>query len=255
MSSIKAPVVITIVLLLCITLPGLSFKEGELKKNIPVSNTGFAVVELFTSEGCSSCPPADQALENISKVFKGNVYLLGFHVDYWNQLGWKDTFSSAVYSNRQRWYTQAFEKDGVYTPQAIVNGIEQFVGSDMDKLNRTITKQLAASSNAAPVIAVATADKVIAVTYEVKENPALMLNIALLQLHAVTNVKNGENEGRTLSHINVVRDFKTVNAVAGKGKVNLSLPEAATVSDYIIIAYLQERNTFKITGAVELSLK
>jgi hypothetical protein len=194
-------------------------------------------------------------LENISTVFKGNVYLLGFHVDYWNRLGWKDTFSSAVYSNRQRWYTQAFEKDGVYTPQIIVNGIEQFVGSDVDKLNRTIRKQLTGSSNAAPVIAVTTADKVVAVTYEVKENPAFMLNIALLQLHAVTNVKNGENEGRTLSHINVVRDFKTVNAVAGKGKVNLSLPEAATVGNYTIIAYLQDRNTFKITGAVELPLK
>src|SRR5580765_6254972 len=80
------------------------------------TGNGFAVVELFTSEGCSSCPPADEAVAKILKEYKGNVYVLGYHVDYWNNYGWKDVFSSADYSSRQKNYAKTFQLHSIYTP-------------------------------------------------------------------------------------------------------------------------------------------
>src|SRR5450631_4033183 len=80
---------------------------------------GFAVVELFTSEGCSSCPPADEAVAELAKDYTSNVYVLGFHVDYWNYLGWKDEFCAADYSNRQQEYAAVLNLSSIYTPQVI----------------------------------------------------------------------------------------------------------------------------------------
>src|ERR1700733_12538487 len=81
---------------------------------------GFAVVELFTSEGCSSCPPADEVLAKIATEYKDYVYVLGFHVDYWDRLGWKDVYSSADYTRRQQEYARAFKLSSIYTPEAVV---------------------------------------------------------------------------------------------------------------------------------------
>ncbi|MEO7532910.1 MAG: DUF1223 domain-containing protein, partial [Ferruginibacter sp.] len=108
----------------------------------PPAPQGFAVVELFTSEGCSSCPPADAAMSVIANKYKEQVFVLGFHVDYWNRLGWKDEFSSSDYSKRQRNYATAFSLEGVYTPQVVVNGKSQFVGSDKSKIEKVIQSQL-----------------------------------------------------------------------------------------------------------------
>src|SRR5215203_5351918 len=94
------------------------------------------LVELFTSEGCSSCPPADKNLaflENQQPVPQAEIITLAFHVDYWDRLGWKDRFSSPLFSRRQEIYSQALKLDSSYTPQMIVNGESQFVGSDSGK--------------------------------------------------------------------------------------------------------------------------
>ena len=88
------------------------------------------VVELFTSEGCSSCPPADKLLTSAQSNFGNEIIVLSYHVDYWDRLGWKDPFSKAIFSERQRMYSQKLNLSSVYTPQAIVNGQVQFVGSD-----------------------------------------------------------------------------------------------------------------------------
>src|SRR5271167_1475342 len=105
-----------------------------------------AVVELFTSEGCSSCPPADAALAEMAANARKSgapVFALAFHVDYWNYLGWTDRFSDAAYTRRQSDYARAFNTDQVYTPQMIVNGVDQFVGSDRDAAKRAIDAALA----------------------------------------------------------------------------------------------------------------
>src|SRR5947209_8838656 len=91
----------------------------------PARPVGVAVVELFTSQGCSSCPPADKLLTDLSRDGRA-IFTLAFHVDYWNRLGWADTFSDAAYSRRQEQYAKAFGLDDLYTPQMVVNGNKQF---------------------------------------------------------------------------------------------------------------------------------
>src|SRR5476649_2001101 len=101
------------------------------KKTVSPENKGFAVIELFTSEGCSSCPPADALVAKVQKESADKpVYILAFHVDYWNRLGWKDAFSSAEYSYRQSQYARWLKLSSVYTPQIVVNGHTEFVGSE-----------------------------------------------------------------------------------------------------------------------------
>jgi len=255
-NTIKISTAIAVVLLLSVTVVGLSFNKGTHENITAGSTTGFAVVELFTSEGCSSCPAADNALETIAENYKDNVFVLSFHVDYWNRLGWKDAFSSAAWSERQRAYAAVFEKEGVYTPQAIVNGTEQFVGSDIDKLNSTIRNDLKNGINEAPALKLnSTSNNRVELTYFIKENPNAVLNIALVQLHAVTNVKSGENGGRTLKHVNIVREFKTVAANDATSSISFTIPAGLTAADCKLIAFVQDSRTFKTSGAAQLMLE
>ena len=117
----------------------------------PTKKQSFAVVELFTSEGCSSCPSADRLLSEIkddaAKTGK-RIYPLSFHVNYWNYLGWKDEFSTEAYTNRQKTYGNVFGTGRVYTPQMVVNGREEFVGSNKAKANYSIEDALLASPRA-----------------------------------------------------------------------------------------------------------
>src|SRR5580704_2729726 len=107
------------------------------------SGKGFAVVELFTSEGCSSCPPADALIAAVQQEDKDlPVYILAFHVDYWDRLGWKDAFSEGACSDRQRQYAAWLNLNSVYTPQVVVNGRKEFVGSEAGTLRAAIQSGL-----------------------------------------------------------------------------------------------------------------
>lgn len=111
----------------CFMFPQIKFPD---KSNLENKGEGFAVVELFTSEGCSSCPPADELLADIQKETKGkNVFLLAFHVDYWDRLGWKDRFSKEQNTDRQRQYKQWLGLNVMYTPQFVINGSSEFAGN------------------------------------------------------------------------------------------------------------------------------
>lgn len=209
--------------------------------NQTINDSGFAVVELFTSEGCSSCPSADKAVEELAKQYPGNVYVLSFHVDYWNRLGWKDEFSKAEYTQRQSNYASQFNLQSIYTPQVVINGKHEFVGSDKAKLQSFTTNELKKpSSNKIDLTAEAKANGVINVEYNFSTNTKAQLHIALVQNEATTDVKRGENGGRKLHHINIVREMKTVSS--SKGNVELKIPDDLTAADVKIIAYLQERN-------------
>ena len=106
-------------------------------------NDSFVLVELFTSQGCSSCPKADKVLEEINTIYKNkNVITLGFHIDYWDRLGWKDTFSKHLFTQRQYSYGQQFKNSSVYTPQMVINGKSAFVGSDKAKALRLIEQKI-----------------------------------------------------------------------------------------------------------------
>jgi hypothetical protein len=105
-------------------------------------NTSPSVVELFTSEGCSSCPSADKLVAVAQKEFNENTIVLSYHVNYWDRLGWKDPFSKAAYTDRQRQYAEHLHLESVYTPQAIVNGKTAFVGSNKTALWTTLLFKL-----------------------------------------------------------------------------------------------------------------
>jgi hypothetical protein len=230
----------------------LSFYPIHIKKNNS-SKEGFAVVELFTSEGCSSCPPADAAVGRISQ--DKNVYLLSFHVDYWNALGWKDIYSSAAYSGRQQEYGNIFHLNSVYTPQIIVNGKTEFVGSDEGRLKETIKESLKQIPTAEIRLIVKQVDKnKIPVACSSTETGDFTLHIALVQHMATDFVQRGENKGKTLTHYGIVRDFQVVSNHQTGEISYLNLPADVKGTDCDIIAFLQNSKSGQIIAATRSSI-
>lgn len=214
---------------------------------------GFAVVELFTSEGCSSCPAADETVARLLNKNLENVYILAYHVDYWNRLGWKDPFSSAAYSQRQSQYASKLNLSSVYTPQVIVNGSSEFVGSDEDKLNQTIETDLNKQSGENINITAQKNDNKVTINYEINGSDEVLLNFALVQTEATISVKRGENGGRTLHHVNIVRALKTIDA-KGKGNIVLDVPNEISGMPLQIIAFTQSKKSYQILGANKKSI-
>jgi hypothetical protein len=219
------------------------------------ANAGFAVVELFTSEGCSSCPAAEKALSEIHNAYKQNVYVMEFHVDYWNYLGWEDVYSSKAFTERQQHYARLLQLSSTYTPQAIVNGKNELVGSNKSKLGALIDDNL----QKAPVTSLQLSAKAsggnVMVTYNVNNNKGQLLNIALVQKKAESNVKRGENSGRKLEHIHVVRVLKTIDITDKSGSVSMALPAGLSATDCAVIAYAQLKDTWEVSGAAEVDVE
>lgn len=227
------------------------------KHTTPVS-PGFALVELFTSEGCSSCPSADRLAAKVQKQYADEpVYFLAFHVDYWNHLGWKDVFSDADYSKRQRNYAGYLKIDGVYTPQMVVNGKTEFVGSDEHALQTAIQKNLQKTTNEQLSISnVMLSTNKLSLQYKAGgdiHHSALL--IAFVQKSGQTQVKAGENSGRTLAHINIVRKLQSIpfNGQDG-GTARLDLPEGFNTSGWEVISFVQNTATGEILAAQKTSL-
>ena len=217
--------------------------------SVPAS-TGIAVVELFTSEGCSSCPSAEAALARLEEKHLEGVYALEFHVDYWDRLGWKDPFSQAAFSQRQRQYAGKFQLESIYTPQAIVNGQSEFVGSNETQLNNTVKSELAKSATNLVVTAKRTGETV-TIDYKSSGQEG-SINFALVQPAAVTAVQRGENAGKTLRHLNVVRVLKTIQP-GTDGSLSLQIPGDLAKEKIDVVAYAQSSD-LKITGAQKISL-
>ena len=214
---------------------------------------GFAVVELFTSEGCSSCPPADALVAKVQKENAGQpVYILAFHVDYWNRLGWKDVFSNHEYSSRQYQYSK-WLKSEVYTPQVIVNGRTEFVGSDEKSLRNAIKASLEKSIKTELSLnnIKVEGDKAI-IQYHAAGSSNLNLLIALVEKNATTRVQSGENGGRTLSHVQIVTQLKTVALKSNaNGTESIALPNGFDRQKFELIGFVQNTLTGEINGATK----
>ena len=227
--------------------------------NSPEKAQGFAVVELFTSEGCSSCPPADAALMDLVEHAQRDglpVYALSFHVDYWNRLGWKDPFSAAAWSERQGAYS-AKTGDGTYTPQCVVNGTHSFVGSRSTELNAEVNKAIAGSSGDLIEFEAHRTDAVITVSYSMPSTAAgKELMVALVESGLSSEVRRGENGGRHLAHVNVVRELKrlVITDTARSGTVTLSASALKDSGNAQVILFVQERGQGAITGAASKKL-
>src|SRR5579862_3753215 len=229
---------------------------GFLNKSASKAGKGFAVVELFTSEGCSSCPPADAVVADLAKQNEENVFILGYHVDYWNYLGWKDVYSKSAFSNRQKQYASSLKLNSVYTPQIIVNGKTEFVGSDKKKLQQTISKELNSEMIRPFDISAKIIDgKNVSVELASADHSNETINVALVQLRAQSDVKRGENNGKQLHHINIVLDLQTIDASSAHQTIHFILPAGFTGKDFSIIAFLQNKNDWKIDNATQINIQ
>ena len=220
----------------------------------PAANSGFAVVELFTSEGCSSCPPAERVLNELKQQYNDKIQVLEFHVDYWNQLGWKDVYSNHDYTLRQQQYAQVMQLSSNYTPQAVVNGTKEMVGSDKSKLTNIINGELSQTAGNHIRLSAASKNSTVTVNFQVTGTPGNALNIALVQKATEVYVKNGENGGRRLKHTNVVREFRMLPANQDNGTIALTLPGGVIAKDCSIIAYTQQKDHGRVTGSTEIML-
>lgn len=238
-------------------LPLFSFTRHTIGKNLADTDPGFVVVELFTSEGCSSCPPADEVVAKIQKETREKpVYILAFHVDYWNRLGWKDIFSEPAYSNRQNQYS-SWLNSSIYTPQVVINGHQEFVGSDESRLRSSITTALHKTNPVhLSINSIKENGRNVSLHYQIHGKIVNnYLALALIEKTASSKVLSGENEGRTLSHIQIVRNFLTISLnEQSEGVSEIEIPTGLDNQRLEIIAFLQSRENGEITGATKVAI-
>lgn len=220
---------------------------------------GFAVVELFTSEGCSSCPPADANLSRLVEIADKNklpIYALSFHVDYWNYLGWKDPFSQRQFTERQRAYARALRSSRVYTPQMVVNGEKGFVGSNRRQAQEAILTAFKTVPSASLQLALKDTAEGLQISWKTKGlEPGDQINLAFVEKTAERKVTAGENEGRKLTHVNVVRLFKAVKSPLASGSTIMKTAEKVDRKKYRVVGYIQMPQTLQIKAATEAELK
>lgn len=219
------------------------------------------LVELFTSEGCSSCPPADEVLarlEHSQPVPGARVVPLEFHVDYWDELGWPDPFASPSFTERQRGY--ATREGRIYTPQAVIDGRKELVGSNANAVERAIA-EAALRRHASIEVDAAQKARSVEVTVRVGRLPenadgvATEANvfIALTQSRATVRVLRGENGGRMLSHSAVVRGLEKAGTVAGRGgdaHATLRIPSDVSEEQLRIVVFAQRPSDRQILGSM-----
>ncbi|MGA8707630.1 MAG: DUF1223 domain-containing protein [Steroidobacteraceae bacterium] len=207
------------------------------------------VVELYTSEGCSSCPPADQLLETLSR--RPDVLALAFHVRYWDSLGWPDRFALALADDRQSRYARRLALPSVFTPQLVVEGERSFVGSDQ----RGIVPALAATHQGPAITLQATAEQLQIRIADGPAAPAAEVLLLALLPQASTAIGRGENSGRTLREVNVVRAGIVLGSWSGTAQ-NYTVARSALPADAGALAVLvQQRDQSGILGARMFSLR
>ena len=207
------------------------------------------LLELFTSEGCSSCPPADKLVESLDKQqpFNGaDLIILGEHVDYWDG-SWKDRFSSRAFTNRQWEYAKYFGLSGVYTPQLVVDGQSEFVGSSGPDAKAAINKAIQNHKHPLTLTAKASGNKLHAsVNIDGLGSKGATLYLALADEQATSQVTRGENAGRTLKHVAIVRSLTAVGDLTNSLAKELDLTLPANHAGLRVIAFVQDRTTGRI---------
>lgn len=221
------------------------------------TSSRFALVELFTSEGCSSCPPADALLSRLAADAARTgepVVALSFHVTYWDHLGWRDRFSDEAYTQRQGAYARRFSLESLYTPQMVVDGQHEFVGSNAAAAERAVNEALARPRATEVVLEARPEDGGVTATYRVAHAPAgSVLWVAWADADAASAPNRGENQGRQLHHVNVVRALERVPIRGGAngGSVRLERPAAVPGS---VVAWVQRGDAGEVLAGAKLAV-
>ncbi len=235
-------------------------KENHRQKGLKSSaGNGFALLELVTSEGCSSCPAADDLLAHVQEEagYKP-VYVLAYHVDYRNRLGWNDKFSSPAFSQRQYQYRNWFTSQ-VYTPQVVINGHSELVGSDAPAVRQAVEGCLGNGAAAVLELHGRQQSGTIDLEYQVAgDNPgqsiAGQIVIAVVQKHSVSKVERGENAGLTLSHSQIVRNLYKFELIHNKGSIKIDVPEGFNHQNWEVIGMIQDPGSRVIKAAGRMAL-
>ncbi|HXX18007.1 MAG TPA: DUF1223 domain-containing protein [Candidatus Acidoferrum sp.] len=276
MSSLLAIFVIVGAAVLTPSVRPSSNKAPRSEVSAPISEARRAqpaspvIVELFTSEGCSDCPPADQLLyrlEQTQPVPGAQIIALEQHVDYWDSEGWRDPFSSSQFTLRQRDYVYAFNLPSAYTPEMVVDGTAEFVGSDRNRALAAIAKAALVSKadlqiEQLPAVKSPAQDLPLRVTLSrlldssPKHGADVLLAVTEDQL--ASNVTRGENAGAHMNHFAVVRELRVLGRVdssAGfSATPDLTLAANWKRDNLRVVAFVQDRSTKRILGASTLSL-
>ena len=221
------------------------------------------VAELFTSEGCSSCPPADTLLREWvagQPVDGVEILALGQHVDYWDRLGWRDPYSSAEFSQRQSAYDDAVFRSGrIYTPQLVVDGRLECIGSDGPAVRRALVEAARQAKANVSVSAATAASGGLDVRVQVRVPPGVTRDgpadvmLAVTEDDLATRVQRGENGGRTLRHTAVTRTLTaagSIDADAGDASIAAVVPVSSdwASANLRVVAFVQERGSRRILG-------
>jgi hypothetical protein len=217
------------------------------------------LIELFTSEGCSSCPPADALLRQVNgSRTAGDQLVVGIseHVTYWNGLGWSDPFSSPAYTERQNAYSERFHLEGVYTPQMVINGAEQIVGSDRAALLRAVLAEEGQHPRVSVrILSTQVVGNSMTVSFSVSgEVPAQGADLmaVLADDSDRSSVLRGENSGQTLAHVSVARSISRVARLrtAGERTVQVQIPATFEAAQkHHLILFAQTPGNGRVLGA------
>ena len=225
----------------------------------PPAKRKAVLVELFTSEGCSSCPPADELLTRMEHHSTSNgaeIIPLGFHVDYWDPLGWKDRFSSHAYTERQASYSARFRLDGPYTPQMVVDGETQFVGNDSRSAENALTQAASQQQQADVTLQWKSPEKLLVVVTGADKAAPAEVRLAITENNLSTTVGGGENNGHVLRHSAVVRDFRLLGKLKNgsfQTEVSLQPKKDWKINDLRAVAFVQGPSEGAIEGAASIA--
>ncbi|HUF02871.1 MAG TPA: DUF1223 domain-containing protein [Aridibacter sp.] len=228
---------------------------GTAPDKAPASAKQPVLVELFTSEGCASCPPAEKNLAYLQteQPYAGvEIITLAFHVDYWNGLGWRDPFASPLFTQRQRIYDRKFRTGNIYTPQMVVDGDIEFIGSKLEKAEKAISRSI---RNEKGDIDIDVRDGKISIKItRLPESDYASVYLAYAEDGLSSDVKRGENAGKTLSHVSVVRALNGVGRIE-PGQTAFELVTALNIDRswdrerLKVVVFVQENHTRKIFAA------
>ena len=248
----------------------LKMQEESAATPAPAGTRRAVVVELFTSEGCSSCPPADAVLARLDKtqpVEGAEVIPLALHVDYWNHLGWADPFSSHQFSERQGEYASAFGNGRIYTPQMVVDGVREFNGGNFSLAQEAIGKAARQPKGEVRITRSATqADGLVRITIQIDAFPkptdgeAADVLLAITESDLATDVARGENNGRRLAHVGVVRSLKALGGLPDapgatfKAETDVPVEKGWRRENLRAVVFAQERGTRRVLAAGSLKL-
>lgn len=250
---------------------GLRARSSQRDDKAPVPSAAPVVVELFTSEGCSSCPPADALLARLAEgKFAGSVHVVALeeHVDYWDDLGWRDPFSSHDFTVRQNGYAGVLGNGNPYTPQMVVDGTKEFTGGRAQQAVQTITEE-SARAQIPVTLSQGTESKSSTENFSVQigklvpsaKGGAAEVWLAITETGLHSSVTRGENAGHELQHAAIVRSMRKIGEAKPDRDISFAGDAAVKLrgdwkrENLKAVAFVQERKSLRILGAAEITLR